>query len=221
MTLDGIKLKFRNKYLRITAKMRGKKLQKKSFTIISNNCWGGLVYESYGIDKQTPTVGMFFMAEEYIKFISNLEYYTKCEMQFVEPEKSRHKKFYALDSKFGSYPIARVGDVEIALLHYHYEEDAKEKWNRRCKRINWDHLLIKMNDQNECSVDHVNAFLSLPFKNKVFFTVREELKSAVAKNKTEREIVYLKSNSKNCCGLFDEPFGASKKMNINDLINSI
>ena len=31
----------------------------------------------------------------------------------------------------------------------------------------------------------------------------------------------LNSKNKDCCGMFDEPFGSSKKMNINQLINKI
>ena len=34
-------------------------------------------------------------------------------------------------------------------------------------------------------------------------------------------ITILNSKNKDCCGMFDEPFGSSKKMNINQLINKI
>lgn len=213
MTIDGIKLKFRNAYIRITSKMRGKKILNRNFTIISNNCWGGLVYESYGLEKQTPTVGMFFMPEEYIRFVSNLKHYTQCEMTFVEPDESRHKDFYKIDSRFGTYPIARVDDIEIALLHFHSKEEAKLKWERRCKRINWDNMLIKMNDQNQCKFEHVKDFISLSHKNKVFFTVK--------KNWKMNGVTVIESKNTDCCGLFDEPFGASKKLNVNQLINEL
>lgn len=74
MSVNGFKLLLRNKYIRSTSNFRKRKINNIDFTIISNNCWGGLVYESYGLPKNSPTVGMFFMAEEYIKFVSNLKY---------------------------------------------------------------------------------------------------------------------------------------------------
>lgn len=214
MTLEGIKIHLRNYYIRATAAWRKKKLSNIDFTIISNNCWGGLVYESYNLPKQTPTVGMYFMAEEYIRFVSNLKYYLcECKMKFIPPEEARHKAFYAQDSRFGSYPIARLGDVEIAMLHYHSEEEALEKWERRCKRVNWDRLIVKMNDQNEFTEEHAIAFENLPYANKVFFTVNSfragDCTVRVAKA-PHRSILSS-----------EEPFGASRHINITRLINHL
>ena len=57
-----------------------KKIKDKEFTIISNNCWGGMIYESYGLQKQTPTVGLFIMPDDYIKFLRNLREYVSQEI---------------------------------------------------------------------------------------------------------------------------------------------
>ena len=37
-----------------------KKVKNKNFTIISNNCWAGGVYEDLRMEYNTPTVGLFF-----------------------------------------------------------------------------------------------------------------------------------------------------------------
>ncbi|WMJ84227.1 DUF1919 domain-containing protein [Oscillospiraceae bacterium LTW-04] len=215
MTLDGILLGLRNNYVKASSNYRRKKLDTTNFTIISNNCWGGIVYESYGLPKQTPTVGMFFMAEEYLKFVSNLRHYVEdCEMIFVEPDQARHKNYYMNDKRFGSYPIARLDDVEIAMLHFHSREEAAFKWKSRCERINWESMLVKMNDQNVCKKEHAEQFMKLPFKNKVFFTVKKDWIDI-------HGITVLKSKNTNCCGVLDEPFGASTMFNVNKLINKI
>lgn len=214
MTLDGLLLWLRNNYLRASSKIRKRKINKTDFTIISNNCWGGIIYESYGLEKQSPTVGMFFMAEEYLKFVSNLKYYLEdCEISFIDPDQARHKDFYKKDKKFGTYLIGRLDDVEIAMLHFHSPKEAALKWKRRCERVNWDHMIVKMNDQNRCKKKHAEEFMKLPFKNKVFFTVKDW--------SDVKGITILKSKNSECCGLFDEPFGSSSKMNINKLINKI
>ena len=73
MTYEGLRLKVL-KYWRVgLADWRKKQLKSTDFTIISNNCWGGMIYESYNLPKESPTVGMFFMAKDYIEFLSDLK----------------------------------------------------------------------------------------------------------------------------------------------------
>ena len=63
-TYEGLRLKIL-KYWRVgLANHRKKQLKFTDFTIISNNCWGGMIYESYNLPKESPTVGMFFMATD-------------------------------------------------------------------------------------------------------------------------------------------------------------
>lgn len=50
------RLKLRRVFNRIFGKFRQRKLNSTDFTIISNNCWGGVVYEYYNIQKNSPTV---------------------------------------------------------------------------------------------------------------------------------------------------------------------
>ena len=75
MTYEGLRLKLLRQYRLKFAKIRRKKLENTNFTIISNNCWGGMIYESYDLPKESPTVGMFFMADEYIRFLGNIKDY--------------------------------------------------------------------------------------------------------------------------------------------------
>ena len=53
--------------------IKRKKLNNTDFSIISNNCWGGAVYRRYGLPYQSPTVGLYFFAEEYINLLSHLK----------------------------------------------------------------------------------------------------------------------------------------------------
>ena len=59
MTYEGLRLKVL-KYWRVgLADWRKKQLKSTDFTIISNNCWGGMIYESYNLPKESPTVGNY------------------------------------------------------------------------------------------------------------------------------------------------------------------
>lgn len=168
------------KYLRVgLAKFRKKQLNVNDFTIISNNCWGGMIYESYDLPKNTPTVGLFFVAKDYIEFLTDLKGYINCNLTFIKPENSRWKNMSEIseDKRFGSYPIGILSNkkntIEIFFLHYKSELEAKEKWERRIQRINWDKLLVKFNDQNGCTEIEVDKFIKLPYKNKLFFTCKQ------------------------------------------------
>ncbi len=136
-----------------------------------------MIYESYDLPKESPTVGLFFMASDYIKFLSNLQGYLNNQLSFIDPQDSKWKNRVCSDKRFGHYPVGILNDgingpIEIFFLHYKNEEEARDKWTRRIQRINWNRLLIKFNDQNGCDIADVETFLNLPYKNKIFFTCK-------------------------------------------------
>lgn len=137
-----------------------------------------MIYESYNLPKESPTVGMFFMAKDYIEFLSDLRGYVNGKLTFIKPEESRWKDMPQVseDKRFGSYSVGVLSNgknsIEIFFLHYHSEQEAREKWERRVQRINWNKLLIKFNDQNGCTEKEVNKFMKMAYKNKLFFTCK-------------------------------------------------
>lgn len=221
MTYEGLRLKAL-KYLRVgLANWRKKQLKSTDFTIISNNCWGGMIYESFNLPKGSPTVGMFFMAKDYIEFLSDLKGYTNGELAFIKPEGSRWKDMpqVSSDKRFGAYPIGVLSNgkntVEIFFLHYHSEQEAREKWERRIRRINWNKLLVKFNDQNGCTENEVQAFMKLPYKNKLFFTCKKwSIKSDLIVK------IYQPFN-KDFIQASYEPFGSNIYCNIKKIINEL
>ena len=73
-----------------------------------------------------------------------------------------------------SYPIGVLGDdIEIHFLHYHSEQEAREKWERRVERINWDRLFISFSERDLCTPQHIAQFDALEFPRKVCFTANE------------------------------------------------
>lgn len=209
---EGFRLKVL-KFIRITfANNRNKKIKNKNFTIISNNCWGGMVYESYGLKKMSPTIGLYFMGSDYINFLENMDNYLNMDLEFIELEESKWKNFL----KEIDCPIGRLKDIEIFFLHYKDVKDVKEKWTRRCQRINRDKMIVKFNDQNGCTLDDVKRFLELPYRNKLFFTCRDwEVKH-------NGEIIKINQwGNKNFIKTSYEPFGKSKYLDLHRLINSL
>jgi uncharacterized protein (DUF1919 family) len=223
-TYEGLRLKIL-KFKRVRfAEQRRKKLTQTDFTIISNNCWGGMIYESYNLPKESPTVGLFFMASDYIRFLDHLkEYLTNAKLTFINPQDSRWKKDVESDKRFGHYPIGvlkldeKDSGVEIFFLHYKDEQQAREKWQRRCKRVNYDKLLVKFNDQNGCTEEDVEKFAQLPYKNKLFFTIRGVCRKY--SNSCLRVVVVTQILEKRFITASHEPFGKTRYLDVTKELN--
>lgn len=139
----------------IIKKYKGRDLKNKKVSFISSNCMGGVIAHDLGIKFLSPTVNMFFEAEDYLKFVENLSYYVQCKMTEYIWE--------------GTYPIGILDDIKLHFLHYENFETAKSKWETRCSRIRWDNIVCILTDQNGCTDKMVERFSYLPYK-KLFFT---------------------------------------------------
>ena len=158
---------------------RMKSINNHNFTIISNNCWAGHVYRYFNLPYNTPTIGLYFFSEDYIKFLSNLKYYIDADLQFISYTDSMYRNYLEARGEIHC-PIGRLNDIEVIFLHYSTPEEALTKWNRRKKRICWDNLIYKMSEQNLCSIEHLKMFDSIPEKKKFVFTTKNYgLKSQV------------------------------------------
>lgn len=151
-------------------------------SIITPNCFAGRIMQDLGTKYNSPTLGLYFFASDYLEFVSNLRYYlTEAKIEFVESSK------YELGNERRAewphwYPIGVLGGkVEIEFLHYYTEEEAAEKWYRRASRINWNDLIVIGMEQNLCNDQLMYDFDALPFVRKVFFSTKEmNLNSVVA-----------------------------------------
>lgn len=144
----------------------------------------------------SPTLGLYFWAEDYIEFLSHLDYYLhKADLIFVKH--SKYKLGNERREKWSHwYPIGVLGGkVEIHFLHYHSESEAAEKWHRRASRVNQDKLFIIGMDQNLCSEKNIIDFDNLPFKQKIFFS---------SKNIKGNSIVFMKEFEN--CGQVGDPY---------------
>lgn len=220
MTYEGLRLKVSKYWRKGLANERQKKLLGKDFTIISNNCWGGMIYESYNLPKSSPTVGLFFFADDYICFLKNLKAFVVAPLKFISPKDSKWKERpeVANDKRFGHYPIGQLstegGTIEIFFLHYHSEAEAQEKWDRRCKRINWNRLLVKFNDQNGATQENIDEFLLMPYE-KLFFSCKKW------KRMTSDCVVISQPSCYTTITASHEPFGRSRYIDITQKINGL
>jgi uncharacterized protein (DUF1919 family) len=216
ISFELLRSKTKKLYRNSTAPLRSRTIKNKEFTIISNNCWGGFIYQSYGIQYQTPTIGLSIPASDYLRFLSNIEHYLDYQISEIPFQESKYASKLSGIPNWGKFPIGLLGDVELFLIHYKYINEARLAWERRKKRILWNHLLVKFNDQNLASDEDLLAFEKLPFENKICFVGRKII------GINELITHYIPNSSKNgCIQTSYEPFGNSRIININDIINGI
>ena len=194
-------------------KARRKQLKFTDFTIISNNCWGGLVYQYFGLPYTSPTVGLFIMDNDYIKFLENLDYYISQPLVFISHSDSKYQERLQRETTAKEcYPIALLDDVEVHFLHYKSIEEAQKKWGYRKNRINKKRLLVKMSQRSSNDLSILERFEKLPFKNKICFT--ESMHAG-------KEFIHIPELKKlNIQGGDETPF-VIDKVNLVDLINSL
>lgn len=169
----------KRKVRKILSPIRRIGLKNKNFSIISNNCWGGIIYDIFGLQYKSPTIGCFILPKHYIKMINNLHYYMNIDCKKILFGNSS----FQYDENLKNVPIGIIDDVEICFLHYSSIEEAIDKWNRRKKRINWDNLLIKFSDQNGFSIEDYYEFKKIKSK-KIFITANNELRK-------ENDIIFI------------------------------
>ena len=171
MKENKIKKKIKDIYFKYTGILKQKRIKNKKFTIISNNCFGGVLYRNYHLPYQSPTCGLFFMAPEYIKFIYNMKYYLNQNIVEISIDDSKYKDYLKQRNYKGI--IGKIKDVEICFLHYENINEVREKWRRRAQRICWDRIIYKFNDQNLCTIKELNEFEKFNAKNKICFTAQK------------------------------------------------
>ncbi len=130
----------------------------KRISIISNNCWGGVVYHTLGMEFRSPFVNMFLHDEDYLKLLKNFSYYMDQRLQFDRYEYETVLK--------RNYPVCKLRDIELHFNHYVEMADVEEKWYSRCKRMNIENLFIMMFTEKQ---DIAERFTLLDFSKKICF----------------------------------------------------
>ncbi|QGM80863.1 DUF1919 domain-containing protein [Otariodibacter oris] len=156
-----------NSYLRQGLNTQNRKrLKAQNPTLLSSNCIGGFVLHDLNQKFNSPFINLYLTAKDFIQYLKHIEYYQHQSLQFITTEKR--------------YPVAKLNDLTIHFMHYHSEQEAKQKWEIRTKRMNLENLFVVMTDRDGCTYQDLIEFDNLPFNHKIVFTHQHypELKSA-------------------------------------------
>ncbi len=160
----------------------------KDVTLISNNCIAGFIHHDVRQKFNSPTINLQIAPCDYVKFVNNMDLYMSYEL--VEVKKPNLEGFKKLGGTEINFPVGKLGDIIIYFQHYKTFIDAKEKWEKRKKRIINDRIILLLVD-TFCDKDIIDAYSNAPYK-KIFLS-NDSDKTGWLKNGT-----FLKYDSKLC-----------------------
>ena len=144
-------------------RLAGTRLYRRDFTLISQNCLGGVLYHLLGMRFLSLTINMFIEDENFVKFVEKIDYYIQLDAKpmcecYIDP----------IDPTI-RYPKISVGDIELSCLHYETCQDAVERWNERRKRVNTENLFVIANSWNlHNNKELAKRIVECPYKTILF-----------------------------------------------------
>src|SRR5665648_85804 len=113
-----LRLNFQRFTDHLLAPRRRKKLLYTNFSVICDNCLGGIgIYNKFGLPYSSPTVGLYFYPGDYIYFLENFKELISQPLKFKSISKDGSRK---------PYPLGVLGnDVEIRLSLIHISEPTR------------------------------------------------------------------------------------------------
>lgn len=144
------------------------------FTVLSQNCIGGVLYHDLGAPFLSPTVNLFIPAKDFLRLCADVKGYMQKPLCVTMGE---------------SWPAGMLGDVRIEFMHYASCEEAEAAWARRAARIRYDRIAIVGTDRDGFDDEAFALWQTIPHP-KVLFTAN----SAYAQHE---DSVYLPRFSEN------------------------
>lgn len=144
-----------------------------TFAIVSNNCWGYEIYRDLHRPYNTPFIGLYILPEDYLHLLEHLLPHALSIQSFQVAERCDWIK-----NQPHSVGILRDG-VRVHFLHYQNEMEARERWDRRCKRLQQTveadaaALRIKFCDRDGATTENFIRFHSSIKGAKVSFSLTE------------------------------------------------
>lgn len=127
-------------------------------SIISQNCIGGMIYHDLRRQNLSPTINLYFMADDFMRFVKDLPYYLSLEPQIKWGE---------------TFPVGVLDDIHIYFRHYKTCSGALDAWNRRKTRMRYDKIVVLCSDRYEFSDNSFEMWKTIKYP-KLLFTCKKK-----------------------------------------------
>lgn len=127
-------------------------------SIISQNCIGGMIYHDLRRQNLSPTINLYFEANDFMRFVKNLQYYLSLEPVVEWGE---------------TFPVGTLDDLHIYFRHYKTCSEALDAWNRRKMRVKYDKIVVLCSDRYDFTDESFNEWKTIEYP-KLLFTCKNK-----------------------------------------------
>ena len=132
-----------------------RQLRARDFTLLTNNCLGGLLYHELGLPFLSPLINIYMNNGDFLRLCGDLERYMAEPLAFFRRPGT-------------DCPVAKLGELTIKFPHESSEASARANWERRRARIRYDNLYVIFLDIGNATAEELAAFDALPQKNRLY-----------------------------------------------------
>lgn len=136
----------------LAARMKAQ-LVERNFSILSQNCIGGVLYHDMGLQFLSPTVNLYFTGPDFVRFVLNLDHYLDIDPVMAWDE---------------THPVGNLEDITIHFMHYGTCAEAWRDWNRRKARINKGKILVLCTDMENFTEDAFVQWQTIAYPKLLF-----------------------------------------------------
>lgn len=123
-----------------------------SFSLIANDCVGGVIYHDLGEQFRSPTVNLWIPNAQFLEFAKNLKYYLSCEIKETPDDTKPYPVGTIVPADEAHIPI------EVNFMHYPSFEEGYAKWRERSARVNYDELFFIWHFFDDENTERIRAF---------------------------------------------------------------
>lgn len=165
----------------------------------------------------SPFINLTILPNDYIRLLSNIRGYLKEELVMVK------------DRNMQGNPIGRLADIEINFVHYKNFVEAKECWEKRVKRVNYDNLFVYMwitdkyiaNEFQKLTIEKKYGFCDFKNNNNLNYIESFEKQSEVRRNFGGRSFAsYMNDQARRRLYDYDDTMGnrGAKTIKVYDVL---
>ena len=131
-------------------------------SIFAANCIGGELYYLLGLRFTSPLINISINRDQFITLCASLK-------EYLSQPISVSMRNGMCVGKIGG---GRLKEVEIRFPHDTDCESVERKWIERCKRVNYEKLVLIEDDKGLTSADY-EAYKAIPAFRKILFTAKD------------------------------------------------
>ena len=153
-----------------TVVIRKTKLKVEMPTILARDCTAGAVYHDLNQQFTSPTINLYIKPSDFIQFVKNIKAYVTDGI-LTETEED------GISFPIGVLSCRDLPNITVYFMHYKTFDEACQKWYERCKRIDFENIVVMLPLMGEAEdvEQMLQDFNTLPYKKVALLNYKQKV----------------------------------------------